>query len=228
MSGLMLRACGTLVIWVVLSPAGAEPPARYPVLDEDRAQEAIVVARVSPGGYLPQFDECNDTTRICMDPPPFWFRADVEKVVVGNAPLDSLQVATTSHYGMTESWSDAVPRLMLLVSDGENFIMRRYASAELAEDRQGALHLLVLRSQPIWWMPCSVWGLREDASADEFGDAIRVDRDHLQRIPRQDRKSLFRRAGRYAVARYVIPVERIRQHFDAMPGSGEIPRCETE
>jgi hypothetical protein len=217
-----------LLVWLAPSAGWAEPPARYPVLDQAKAQEAIVVARVSPGGYLPQFDECNDATRLCIDPPPFWFRADVEKVVAGDAPLGPLQVATTSHYGMTKAWSeaDATPRLLLLVSDGETFIMRRYASADLAEDRLGRFHLLVLRSQPIWWLPCPVWALREEASAGAFGDAIRVEQEYLQRIPRDERKKLFRAEGRGAVARYVIPVERIRQHLEAMPASDAIPRCE--
>lgn len=202
----LLRITCLFVPGLVASAAVAGPPDHFPDIPIKSAQPLLVVASVKSGDYLPQFPECSKPDILCMDPPPFWFKAKIDSSVYGSPVPSRLNVATTSHYGMSR-WADYGKQrfLVSLLTDGRDFIMPRYAMAELTEDNTGNLHLLVLQKQPIWWLPCSVWALRTEISAKDFPATLEIpelESDfYVDEVP-----ELFHRTGSGIVPRYAIPV----------------------
>lgn len=208
--------------------ACAAPPKHFPAFTRESAKPVLVVATVRPGKYLPEFSECSNPNTICMDPPPFWFKARVMSVVHGTSTQRRLNVATTSHYGMSElELLGSQPLLISLLTDGNEFVMPRYAMAGLTEDKQGNLYMLVLRSQPIWWLPCSVAGLRQEISLDDFPGDIEIPKDEAE-IYVKDSPELFRVTATGATPIYAIPVSSIGAHLDSFAPTGSQMACEMD
>ena len=208
------------------SVAFAAPPKQFPIFDRESAKPILVVATVRPGKYLPEFAECSNPDTICMDPPPFWFSARVKSVVHGTKTPSRLDVATTSHYGMSElELLGSQPLLLSLLTNGSEFVMPRYAMAALTEDKQGNLHVLVIRPQPIWWLPCSVTELRQEISPDDFPGDIEIPMDEAE-IYTKESPELFRVTATGATPIYAIPVSRIGAHLDSLAPTGSQMACE--
>ena len=201
------------VLSLVAATADASVPDSFPDIRTESGQPLLVVASIRPGGYLPQFPECEKPGTLCMDPPPFWFKAKIDDSVYGSDIPPHLNVATTSHYGMS-SWADfSVPRFLIsLLTDGRDFVMPRYAMAELTEDKAGNLHLLVLQKQAIWWLPCSAWALRTEISAKDFPATLEVPKQESYYYA-DDIPELFRRTRSGIVPRYSIPIAALATHL---------------
>jgi hypothetical protein len=212
------------------SIAFAAPPKQFPTFNRDSAKPALVVATVRPGKYLPQSSECSgsDLNTICLDPPPFWFKARIKSVIHGASTPPRLNVATTSHYGMSElELLASQPLLISLLTDGNEFVMPRYAMTGLTEDKQGNLYVFVLRQQPIWWLPCSVSNLRQEISPGAFSSDIEIPRDQAD-IYIKDSPELFRVTATGATPIYAIPLSRIGAHLDSLAPSASQMACEAD
>ena len=209
--------------------AFAAPPKQFPAFPRESAMPALVVATVRPGKYLPQFPECSGSNlnTICMDPPPFWFKAKVESVVFGASLPTRLNVATTSHYGMSELELFEQPLLISLLTDGKEFVMPRYAMTGLTQDKQGNLYVLVLRQQPIWWLPCSVSTLRQEISPDAFPDDLNIPRDEAE-LYIKDSPELFRVTATGATPIYAISISRLGAHMDSLAPTASQMTCDTD
>lgn len=212
----LLRIAALFAFGFGTSAANADAPDSFPDIRTESARPLLVVASVRPGAYLPQFPECSKPDTLCMDPPPFWFKAKIDSVVYGGRVPARLNVATASHYGMSR-WADfgAQRFLVSLLTDGRDFIMPRYAMAELTEDNAGNLHLIVLHKQPIWWLPCSAWALRTEISAKDFPATLEIPEQESDYYT-DDVPELFRRTGSGIVPRFAIPIAQLATHLRAI------------
>lgn len=209
-------ALGLLAFLLVPVDASAAPPTRFPDVDEASMVPFVVVATVSPGGELPQFPECSLPDRVCLDPPPFWFNADIQIVVHGPAATGRIQVATTSHYGYGDlELYEGQPLLMLLWASGDTYVMRRYATAPIATSKRGDRYLPVLSTTPEWWLPCSAWQLQQPVSARDFPRSFRMSRKDAQWVL-QDNPALFDVGLTGVSPRHAIPLADLGRHLDSL------------
>lgn len=215
-----------VIVSVFPSLASAAPPTKFPTLGRESAEPMVVVATVRPGKYLPQFAECADPNTVCMDPPPFWFKANVVDVVYGKGVPRRLSVATTNHFGMpVMEMFGRKPILISLLTDGREFLMPRYAMGELTRDKSGSFHLVVLRSEPIWWLPCSVSELREEIDSSDFPGNLELPKENAK-VYMRDSPALFRATANGAMPLYAIPVARIRAHLASLKPTSSQMVCE--
>ena len=203
-AGILLSALLALAV----GPSWSAPPQAYPEMPET-AEVAFVVATVSPGAYLPKFPECELPDRICMDGPPFWFNAKVSQVLSGNVGR-SLEVATTSHYGMEAFERMEGAYLLRLHTDGRDVVMPRYAMARLIRARSGEHYLVLEPDRLPPFLPCAITEAREPIDARMFQERLAIPRgDYGYEAAAKD-------ADHYVVTpegatpRYAIPMRRLQ------------------
>ena len=219
-AALALAACATVP---GPSPEGAVP-ARFPTLPEDAAG-AIVVADLRAGGELPPFPECVDGRAICLDPPPFWFHAEVREVLAGAVPGRRLAVATTSHYGMDAEALAAGPVLLWLRHHDGQVEMPRYAMARLQPREDGALFLLPRRAPQVDWLPCGLEALAVpiDPAAFPARNAWPRDEDSAARVAASD--GWLRLTPRAVVPTRGIPLEALAERLRGLAPEAALAGC---
>lgn len=207
------------------SRAIAAPPAHYPEFSRESAAPMVVVATVKPGKELPQFDDCGKPTVVCIDPPPFWFKASIQSVVYGKRLPRSLNVATTNHFGMAEyELFKSASFLLLVLSDGKEFVMPRYAMEGVFKDKRRHFHMPVYQPAPIFWLPCSVTSLRERISQDDFDEDLAIPQDSYQV---RNNPELFQITAKGAVPLYGVSLARLAVHLDSLAPTAAQMWCET-
>lgn len=211
----------TAVLLLFAGGAGARPPEVYPSIDPQQARPLLVVAGVEPGAHFAPFPECDKPDVLCMDPAPFWFRARVLMKVFGQDVPPNLEVATTSHYGMQGYGNDDQPRLVYIQTDGDHFVMPRYASGRLLRSRTGELYLLTLQVPELSWLPCSVAGLREPMGPRDFPALKGGEFGHYA----QAHPELFQPARGGAVPGFGISIARLSQHLHKLAPSIDDMEC---
>lgn len=205
------------------SPAGAVP-VRFPTLPGDAAG-AIIVADLRAGGELPPFPACVDGRAICLDPPPYWFHAEVREVLAGAVPGRRLAVATTSHYGMdAEALEDGPVLLRLRHHDGE-VAMPRYAMARLQARDDGALFLLPRRAPQVDWLPCGLEALAVpiDHAAFPARNAWPRDEDSPAQVAASG--GWLRLTPRAVVPTRGIPLEALAAHLRGLGPEAALAGC---
>lgn len=209
--------------------AAMPPPERYPEFELEAATRLLLVGSEQPGAYLPKFPQCDGVNVICMDPPPFWLRVRVRSVVAGPAPeMQELAVASTSHYGMTgagipEKRRDKTVFLYDVRSDGQWFVMPRYAKARLFRGRDGE-HYLPLVATPVWWLPCSIQEIRQEVSGIRELHDVRIPRDYWEVRQVREQPQWYVVSGENAYPRYWVSMTRLREHLAGVPA--EAMQCE--
>lgn len=208
-TSLLQLALAPMLLAAGLAHAG--PPAAYPEIDEATATYRLAVVELEAQGELPQFAQCKSPDVLCMDPPPTWFRARVLDTLHGPSLPPRIHGATTSHYGPMQMASPQYgkPRLMLLKSDGDRHVMMRYANGFLAEDRAGFLHLVLVNTQPIWWLPCGAMGLKEPIHDPDLARASRTPLEHYREYFANEYSADYTLRGRHAYPRYSIPMAKL-------------------
>ena len=171
-------------------------------IDAATATYRLAVVELEAQGELPQFAECKMPEVLCMDPAPTWFRARVLDTLHGPSLPPRFHGATTSHYGPMQMASPQYgkPRLMLLMSDGDRHVMLRYANGFLAEDRQGFLHLVLVNSRPVWWLPCGAMDLKEPIHDAALAHASRTPLEHYREYMADERRDARQQGCRVAHA----------------------------
>jgi hypothetical protein len=197
--------------------AAGDRLARYPEFALDKAQSAVVVARFHAPRNLPQFADCGDPDVICMDPAPFAMDATVLSTVHGNPVPGSIEVATTSHYGASSFERDAGPYLAWVVTDGRDYVLRRYAAAKLDADRLGQLHVVLRGEHLPWFLPCSIDGLKREIVDGDFPDGIEIPTAQMEDEGIAPGDSQYRMTATGAMPRWSIPVAALREHLAALP-----------
>jgi hypothetical protein len=185
----------------------------YPEVNDEIATPVLIVARVSPGKMLPEFDECKKPDVICLHS-PLWFRAHILKSVYGTAPGSRLEVATTSHYGMMAYEHDTGPRLiLLLVADGK-VVMPTYSEMELTPRDDGKLFLVSSLGDNPYWLPCSVSSVEEEISPKHFStlNGIRADDYKWKYVTEAPER--FTIVQGVAFPRYGISISSLQAHLE--------------
>jgi hypothetical protein len=191
--------------------AQAGPPTAYPEIDPATATYRLAVVELEAQGELPQFAHCKMPEVLCMDPAPTWFRARVLETLHGPSLPPRIHAATTSHYGPMQVASPQYgkPRLMLLMSDGDRHVMLRYANGFLAEDRHGFLHLVLVDSRPVWWLPCAAMDLKEPIHDADLARASRIPLEEYQQYYASEYSADYVVRGRHAYPRHSIPMAKL-------------------
>jgi hypothetical protein len=162
----------------------------YPVLDEARTREIVVVGHFSRGAYLPENPRCggvqpDGTELICLDPPPMRLSFNLSKTLYGAALPATFDVFTTSHYGLDPmEFGEAYPYLILIETDGQSYVMPRYQFRDLARDDRGRLAL------PSWpdgylpsWLPCELSAAEKPIALTGPRSRIRIALKELDTCP---------------------------------------------
>ena len=214
---LIRHALAPLLLAAGLAHAG--PPTAYPEIDEATATYRLAVVELETQGELPQFAHCKMPEVLCMDPAPTWFRARVLDTLHGPSLPPRFHGATTSHYGPMQMASPQYgkPRLMLLMSDGDRHVMLRYANGFLAEDRQGFLHLVLVNSRPVWWLPCAAMDLKEPIHDAALAHASRTPLEHYREYMADEDRAEYRVRGHHAYPRHSIPMAKLAAWLARQP-----------
>lgn len=185
-----------------------------PITDEQFAQwkHLMVIAELSPGEYYEkQTSECpQDHVCISMDPPPFWLNAKVSATMSGDEAPPEIRISTFSHYGMSRYATGKAPYLVSLRSDGEKYLMPRYAHAPLVRDNFGMLYLQVLGRHAVHWLPCGVASLREEVFQEHFDKGAAPAKDQYEYNAKLA-PELFQVQAKGAWPRYAISMVRLRE-----------------
>ena len=206
----------------------AEPPHQFPQMNSNARLPILLIAKLSDGAYLPQFSDCNTPRVICMDPPPFWLRAKILTTIYGQTVSGEIYPVTTSHYGMGATQRTKGQTLLLLMSDGQYFVMPRYASANLIKDKKGEFYLALSNPNPISWLPCSAIKLKQEIVRENFSRSLRAyrvkaDGYHFKQYP-----DAYKISGKYAFPRYAIPITALSEHLKNLNPTADEMFCEND
>lgn len=196
-----------------LSVAAAPEPA--PAYSEEqlaRWQKLLVVAELKPGGYYEKKACPKDHVCISLST-PFWLNAKVSETLQGAEPPAQIRVSSASHWGMQRFATGEGPYLASLRSDGEKYVMPRYALAPLVRDKTGALYLYVLTKDPVPWLPCGIASLREEVLRGNFDNGEAIVTDQYKQVLANQAPDLYDVSGSQAWPRYAIAITRLREYL---------------
>jgi len=217
----ILKARFVLVVLglIASSTLVAKPPTSFPDFDIDSASPILVVAKIRPGKYLPQFSSCSQPDVICIDPEPFWFKAKVKSTVFGAPQPKLLHIATTSHYGMSELELRKKEQLVFIRTDGKHFVMPRYAKLNVTKNRHGDYFIIILAEGPTWWLPCSVQTLREEINPSDFPSDLTISQSWISDYTLKHHRELFHFTEDRATPRFGISLKKLNAHLNSIPPS---------
>jgi len=207
-----------------------EVPKAYPSFDQDRAATAIVVARVSAGGELPDFPQCNRPQVICLHA-PFWFKAHVLQTMAGKVDEPVLNVSTESHDSMKSYVREPSTQLLRLkLHDGQAYLPL-YEFRRLYTRRDGELYLVLTGGRLPDWLPCSAPDLSEPIVGSDFSP-------DLSREPDEDtgmwedtevarHPEIWRIEADRAWPRNGIRIARLREMMRGLAARNEPTDCRT-
>jgi len=208
----LLGAVALMLAGCALEP---RPPEAFPVL-ADR-QPLILVAELDAGEYLPPLQDPPPQpgfVSISLDPPPHWVRAEVHQTVYGPKGVpDVLYAGTTSHYG-PQPMSDS-PQLVFFLTDGRQYIMRRYGYKRLLTKLDGSLLLPVWGKQVSPWLPCSVLELKEEFDSEQVQETLKPREPDY--VPAEQRGDLFRAVPGGFLPRYAIDIRKLADYLRNNP-----------
>lgn len=210
-----------ITIALLILPAVSQSQAGrvLPAFDEKLAKPLLVVADLAPGAYFakpPKSAECSQPNIVCidMDPPPFSLIATIRSSVYGGDVQQKLELITRGHFGMRDYEKGLNTVLVLIKTDGQNFIMPRYAKKKLVINKKDELYILIFSKDPISWLPCSVSDLKEEISSDEFESSLEIPEHEFGGYRVEKFPEYFRRTATGAIPRYAIAISKLGAHLD--------------
>ncbi|UUZ47005.1 hypothetical protein LP420_25730 [Massilia sp. B-10] len=117
---------GRTSLVLVLFMAGAahgEPP--LALTEGKPVSLRILAAKLRAGGTYPPMPECVAPGARCLDPPPFWLKAQVLATVHGDPVPSDIEVSGAEHFGMRGYAGLDQPVLLLVRTDGLHYEMAR-------------------------------------------------------------------------------------------------------
>nr|WP_315483501.1 hypothetical protein [uncultured Undibacterium sp.] len=190
-----------------------------PTFDEKLARPLLVVADLAPGAYFakpPKSAKCSQPNVVCIDfdPPPFSLIATVSSSVYGGDVQQKLELITRGHFGMRDYEKGLNTVLVMIKTDGQNFIMPRYAKKNLVRNKKDDLYMLIFSSDPISWLPCSVSDLKEEISSDEFELSLEIPAHEFGAYRVEKFAEYFHRTATVATPRYAIAISKLGAHLN--------------
>ena len=207
------------------SPFAREVPSTYAKFDEGAGSLTVVVAELVATEYLKGYDCPKPKTnpdgsvtgvRICLNPPPFWFKARVLQHVAGAEIGDEFYAVAGSHWGAMKVGAAEPAKLMLLHSNGTALEMVRYAFWPVVKSKDGQYHLIIERG-PIHWLPCWTASLMQEIDDGAFATDLAITREEYDSRWAQDYAAFYRVTADSVRPRYAIPVARLQQRLKDMP-----------
>jgi hypothetical protein len=198
---------------------------KYPKFEPSSATTvSVVVAHLSPGGVLPDLPECHQPATICIDgPAPFWLRVNVDRFVYGEVLRGPIQAATTGNQGLAAYQDAKESFLLVLLSEGGEYQIPRYATLPVNRNRSGSYYLLLTLARTPRWLPCSVEDLREPVRAADFPDAVA---DFQRSGYFRSQTQVFDTTDGIVFPKFGIPLDRLATLLAAMHPSPRELRCE--
>ena len=188
----------------------------------------IVVADLSAGEYLQKSAICSQPGTVCLDPPPFWFTARIISTVYGEPPPSRIRVTTNSHFGTKEYEHLEAPQLVLLRTNGQDFVMPRYAREPLIRDKKGTFYLRTFQAKTVAWLPCETESLREEIFPVNFDNpSLEIKKEDFSNYSVTSNPSMYRITRDSAWPRYAISVERLRAYLEAFGPDVDL-ECKSE
>lgn len=216
----LTRALPILIALLFLPTVSRSQTERVlPAFDEKLAKPLLLVADLAPGEYFarpPKSAKCSEPNVVCidMDPPPFSLLATVRSSVYGGDVQDKIELIVRSHFGMGEYEKGLNSVLVLIKTDGQNFIMPRYAKKKLIRNKKDDLYMSIFSSDPIWWLPCSVSELKEEIVNDEFESSLEIPEVEFGAYRVEKFPEYFRRTATGAIPRYAIAISKLGEHLN--------------
>jgi len=208
------------------APYASEVPTTYAKFDKDAGAVSLVVAELVATSNLEGYDcpkmepkvNANGSTSfvVCLNPPPFWFKARVLQQVGGADIGDEFYAVTGSHYGPMKVGPTEPARLMLLRSNGKALEMLRYAAWPVARAADGQYHIVV-EYTPVPRLPCWTAGLMQEIADGEFTTAPAITREQYDSRFAEKFATLYHVTAEEARPRYTIPVARLEQALKGVP-----------
>jgi hypothetical protein len=217
----LLGAAALMLAGCALEP---RPPEAFPVLVDP--QPLVVVAELDAGDYLPDFPKPPAKpgfVTIHPDPPPHWVRAEVDQTIYGAIKVPRvLYAGTTSHYGPQPM--SPQPQLAFFLTDGRQYILRRYGYKSLLSRLDGSLLLPIWDKQVSPWLPCSVLELREEFDSGQVQETLTArGPDYLPAVERPD---LFHVVPGGFLPRYAIDLRKLESYLQSNPPPVKGVKCE--
>ena len=201
-----------------------------PTFDEKLAKPLLVVADLAPGAYFakpPKSAKCSQPNVVCidMDPPPFSLVATVSSLIYGSSAQQKIELITGSHYGMGEYREGQSTVLVMIKTDGQNFIMPRYAKKKLIRNKKNDLYILIFNSDPISWLPCSVSELKEEIFSDKFESLLEIPEGEFGGYRIEKFPEYFHRTATAAIPRYAIAISKLGAHLNRLKPTNTQMSC---
>lgn len=225
------RASLISIVLLILPAVSQSQTGRVlPTFDEKLAKPLLVVADIAPGAYFAKpakSAKCSQPDVVCidMDPPSFSLLATVISSVYGSNVQHKMELITGSHFGMGEYEKGLSTVLVLINTDGQNFIMPRYAKKKLIRNKKDDLYILIFSSDPISWLPCSVSDLKEKIIDDEFESSLEIPEDEFGSYRVEKFPEYFRRTATGAIPRYAIAISKLGAHLNDLNPMKEQMSC---
>lgn len=224
-----------LFIALLISPGVSQSQTGrvLPTFDEKLAKPLLLVADLAPGEYFarpPKSAKCSEPNVVCfdMDPPPFSLMATVNSSVYGGDVQDKIELIVHSHFGMGEYEKGLNSVLVMIKTDGQSFRMGRYAKKKLIRNKKDDFYLLIYSSDPIWWLPCSVPGLKEEISSDEFASSLEIPEGEFGAYRVEKFPEYFRRTATGALPRYAIAISKLSAHLQQLNPTNSQMSCDNK
>lgn len=205
----------------------------WPGIDDATSEYAVAAGYFVSGTYLPEDPTCNTeqpdgTFILCMDPPPMALRFEVSESVFGPAIPSRVVTFTTSHFGKSGiDFGADHPYLLLLITNGTEFVTPRYHMKRLAWDSRDQLAApLDSPTDSIWWLPCAVSQPASDIRLIGPRNAIRIKGDHLSEDELQEMRDFVRVHGATATIKRGVYVDDVERRMDGMSKAQIDAGCE--
>ncbi len=218
---------GSFAWLAAVACSAQEPPAEFPELDRSITRPVLVVGSQSEKTtYLPEVAVCRRPNFVCTNPPPFYFKITVDSVIYGQPVPKEFYVATYSpHMGKGEFYNSYPgPKLILLHTDGRQFVMPFQGTRELTADRHGQLHVVQHhRPYPAHILPCGIATMREEIRYEDFPTVQEYLFADMEPEYAQQRRDYLRYSAVGARPRYAISLARVRAYLSmTKPGIDEM------
>jgi len=220
----LILAAGLWQTAQAASPFAREVPTTYARFEKGAGSLTVVVAELVSTDYLKGYDCPKPKTNadgsvtevvLCLNPPPFWFKARVLQHVAGAEIGDEFYAVTGSHWGAMKVGAAEPAKLMLLNSNGTALEMLRYRSWPVTKSRDGQYHL-VIQNGPIQWLPCWASSLMQEIDDGEFAADLAITREEYDSRWVDEFADYYRVTVDSVRPRYAIPVARLQQGFKDM------------
>lgn len=74
--------------------------------------------------------------------------------------------------------------------------------------------MLIISSDPISWLPCSISDLKEEIISDDFASSLEIPEDEIGGYRVEKFPEYFRRTATGAIPRYAIAISKLGVHLN--------------